>query len=98
MLSKVRFQLEERMQPFAMAGKDGRAVAAYGEGGCLHLSPSCSVRRGCHRAHSFVPASSVATLLDGVSRSPGQCQSPLAAGASTVKQRVWTKLPASSNK
>src|SRR5262245_5636059 len=53
MLSKVRFQLEERMQPFAMAGKDGRAVAAYGEGGCLHVSPSCAVHRGCHRDRSW---------------------------------------------
>ena len=33
MVSKVRFQLEERMEPFAVAGKDGRAVAEYGEGG-----------------------------------------------------------------
>jgi hypothetical protein len=28
---KVRFQLEERIEPFAVAGKDGRAVAEYGE-------------------------------------------------------------------
>jgi hypothetical protein len=35
MIGKVRFQLEERMQPFAMARKDVRAVAEYGEGGCL---------------------------------------------------------------
>ncbi len=38
MFSKVRFQLEERIEPFAVAGKDGRAVMQDGEGGCLALS------------------------------------------------------------
>src|SRR5262249_32294208 len=37
MCGKVRFQLEERMQPFTMACKNGRAVAENGEGGFLHL-------------------------------------------------------------
>ena len=31
MVGKVRFQLEERMQPFAIAGENGRAVAEDGE-------------------------------------------------------------------
>src|SRR5262245_43979783 len=34
-VGKVRFQLEEWMEPFAVAGKDRRAVVEYGEGGCL---------------------------------------------------------------
>jgi hypothetical protein len=51
MVGKVRFQLEERMEPFAIACEYGRTVAEYGEGGFLHLSPSCSVHRGRHRAH-----------------------------------------------
>ena len=36
---KVRFQLEERMQPFAKTREDGRAIAEDGEGGfvlCRH--------------------------------------------------------------
>src|SRR5215467_12591327 len=36
---KVRFQLEERMEPFAVVGENGRAVAEYDEGGfvlCRH--------------------------------------------------------------
>jgi len=37
MVGKVRFQLEERMKPFAMAGKDGRAVVEDGEGGFLGI-------------------------------------------------------------
>ena len=39
MFSKIIFQLEERMEPFAVAGENGRAVAEYGEGGfvlCRH--------------------------------------------------------------
>src|SRR5262249_32951056 len=35
MLSKVIFQLEERMQPFAITCEYGRAVAEDGEGGFL---------------------------------------------------------------
>src|SRR2546425_5463343 len=35
MVSQVLFKLEERMEPFAVAGKDGRAFMQYGEGGFL---------------------------------------------------------------
>jgi hypothetical protein len=35
-----------------MACENGRAVAEDGEGGFVHLSPSCSVHRGRHIAHS----------------------------------------------
>jgi hypothetical protein len=52
MVGKVRFQLEERMKPFAVASENGRAIAAYGEGGFVHLSPSCSVHRVRNIAHS----------------------------------------------
>ena len=43
MFGKVIFQLEERMKPLAVAGKDERAVAEYGEGGGLRCR------------HGFVP-------------------------------------------
>jgi hypothetical protein len=33
MVGKVRFQLEERMEPFATACEYGRSIAEYGEGG-----------------------------------------------------------------
>ena len=35
MVGKVPFQLEEGMEPFAVAGKDGRPFMQDGEGGCL---------------------------------------------------------------
>jgi hypothetical protein len=35
MVGKVRFQLEEWMEPFAVAGKDGRSILHDSEGGCL---------------------------------------------------------------
>ena len=35
MVGKVIFQLEEGMEPFAVTGEYGRAVAEYGEGGCF---------------------------------------------------------------
>jgi len=52
MVGKVLFQFEEWIEPFAITCEYRRAVAAYGEGGCLHLSPYCSVNRGRHIAHS----------------------------------------------
>src|SRR6266700_2737965 len=32
MFSEIRFQLEERMEPFAVAGEDGRSILQDGEG------------------------------------------------------------------
>jgi hypothetical protein len=40
MVSKVLFQLEEGMEPFAVAGKNGCSVAEYDEGGCLRCRHS----------------------------------------------------------
>jgi hypothetical protein len=52
MFGKVRFQLEERMQPCAITCKYERAVAEYSEGGFLHVSPYYSVHRGRNIAHA----------------------------------------------
>ena len=40
-VGKVIFQLEEWMEPCAMACEDGRSVAEDGEGGFVLWSPSC---------------------------------------------------------
>jgi len=34
-VSEIRFQLEERIEPVAVTGKDGRTFMQDGEGGCL---------------------------------------------------------------
>ena len=48
MVGKVRFQREERMEPGAVTGENGRSVAEYGEGRCLPVRHGSILRMITH--------------------------------------------------